>query len=77
MATRIPRSFSAGGFDCVLGNPPWDTPQVEDIKWFCNRLPTIALAGTAAIRKKMIAALAEGTFGEKFQHLEKNQARSE
>lgn len=74
---EFPEVFSAGGFDCVLGNPPWDTPQVEDIKWFCNRLPTIALAGTAAIRKKMIAALGEGTFGEKFQHLEKNQARSE
>lgn len=49
---EFPEVFSAGGFDCVLGNPPWDTPQVEDIKWFCNRLPTIALAGTAAIRKK-------------------------
>ena len=47
-----------GGFDCVLGNPPWEKPKVEDVKWFAPRLPEVANAKTAAIRKKMIEALA-------------------
>lgn len=46
-----------GGFDCVLGNPPWEKPKVEDVKWFAQRLPEVADAKTAAIRKKMIEAL--------------------
>ena len=47
-----------GGFDCVLGNPPWEKFKVEDVKWFAPRLPEVAGAKTAAIRKKMIEALA-------------------
>lgn len=47
-----------GGFDCVLGNPPWEKPKVEDVNWFAQRLPEVAGAKTAAIRKKMIEALA-------------------
>ena len=47
-----------GGFDCVLGNPPWEKFKVEDVKWFAQRLPEVAGAKTAAIRKKMIEALA-------------------
>lgn len=46
-----------GGFDCVLGNPPWEKFKVEDVKWFAQRLPEVAGAKTAAIRKKMIEAL--------------------
>ena len=49
--------MAQGGFDCVLGNPPWEKPKVEDIKWFASRLPEVADAKTAAIRKKMIEAL--------------------
>ena len=63
--------FTKGGFDCVLGNPPWEKPQVEDRKWFAPYFPTIAFAQTAAIRKKMIEALSKGTFareyGQKFK----------
>ena len=47
-----------GGFDCVLGNPPWEKFKVEDVKWFAPSLPEVAGAKTAAIRKKMIEALA-------------------
>ena len=51
--------MAQGGFDCVLGNPPWEKPKVEDVKFFATRLPEVANAKTAAIRKKMIDALAE------------------
>ena len=50
-----------GGFDCVLGNPPWEKFKVEDVKWFASRLPEIANADKADIRKKMIEALASST----------------
>ena len=50
--------MSQGGFDCVLGNPPWEKPKIEDVKWFATRLPEVAAAKTAAIRQKMIEALA-------------------
>jgi len=44
------------GFDCILGNPPWEMVQLNEIEWFGARQPAIAgLAG--AIRKKRIAAL--------------------
>ena len=49
--------MAKGGFDCVLGNPPWEKPKIEDVKWFATRLPEVANAATSAIRKKMIDAL--------------------
>ena len=50
--------MAQGGFDCVLGNPPWEKFKVEDVKWFAPRLPQVAQAKTAAIRKKLIEELA-------------------
>lgn len=49
--------MAKGGFDCVLGNPPWEKPKIEDVKWFAARLPDVANAATSAIRKRMIDAL--------------------
>lgn len=51
-----------GGFDCILGNPPWDKAKVEDKKWWAVRNPAIANAGKAADRKKMIGALETGVY---------------
>ena len=31
-----------GGFDLVLGNPPWDRIRVEEVEWFALRDPEIA-----------------------------------
>jgi len=46
----------AGGFDCVIGNPPWEQLQLEELKFFAVHAPTIAdLAGDT--RKQAIAAL--------------------
>jgi hypothetical protein len=48
-----------GGFSCVLGNPPWETLQLEDKQFFAASGRTdIADAKAAAIRTKKIEALA-------------------
>ena len=47
----------AGGFDAVIGNPPWDRMKLQQVEWFATRRREIALAPRAADRKRMIAAL--------------------
>ena len=46
-----------GGFDAVIGNPPWDRIKLQQIEWFATRRREIALAPRAADRKRMIAQL--------------------
>ena len=46
-----------GGFDAVIGNPPWDRMKLQQVEWFAQRRPEIAHAPRAADRKRMIAAL--------------------
>lgn len=46
-----------GGFDAVIGNPPWDRMKMQEVEWFAARAPAIAKSQRAADRKKMIAAL--------------------
>ena len=46
-----------GGFDCVLGNPPWERVKLQEKEWFAERSPEIADAPNAAARKRMIRAL--------------------
>ncbi|WJS98370.1 Eco57I restriction-modification methylase domain-containing protein [Novosphingobium humi] len=46
-----------GGFDAVVGNPPWDRIKLQQVEWFAARRPEIAKAQRAADRAKMIAAL--------------------
>ena len=46
-----------GGFDAVVGNPPWDRIKLQQVEWFAARRPEIAKAQRASDRKKMIAAL--------------------
>ena len=48
-----------GGFDAVVGNPPWDRVKLQQIEWFAARRPEIARARRAADRKREIARLAE------------------
>jgi hypothetical protein len=47
-----------GGFDVVLGNPPWERVKLEEKQWFESRSHEIAEAKTAALRKQMIRQLA-------------------
>ena len=46
-----------GGFDAVIGNPPWDRIKFQEVEWFATRSPGIALAPTAAARKTAIQRL--------------------
>ena len=46
-----------GGFDAVIGNPPWDRMKLQQVEWFAARRPEIAYAQLAADRKHMIGAL--------------------
>lgn len=53
----FPQVFSRGGFDIVLGNPPWEHLELKEEEFFAQREPSIARAQNAAARKKLIAAL--------------------
>ncbi|EDP62397.1 putative type II DNA modification enzyme [alpha proteobacterium BAL199] len=46
-----------GGFDAIIGNPPWDRLKLQQVEWFAARRPAIARAPHAADRKRMIEAL--------------------
>ena len=46
-----------GGFDAVIGNPPWDRIKLQEVEWFATRDPAIARAPTAAARKAAIKEL--------------------
>jgi hypothetical protein len=49
----------SGGFDVVLGNPPWDRMKHDETEWFAERAPEIANAPTTAVRKKLLERLHE------------------
>ena len=54
---EFPDVMAAGGFDVVLGNPPWERIKLQEQEFFAAREPEIAEAPNAAARGKMIAAL--------------------
>ncbi len=43
-----------GGFDAVIGNPPWDQIEQSEVEWFAIRDEEVALASTGATRKSLI-----------------------
>ena len=53
----FPHVFARGGFDVVLGNPPWERIKLQEQEFFAKREPSIAQARNASERKKLIAAL--------------------
>ncbi|MBO0914577.1 SAM-dependent DNA methyltransferase, partial [Streptomyces laculatispora] len=46
-----------GGFDAVLGNPPWDSVNFPETEFFAVRAPEIAATDNTAARKKKIRGL--------------------
>src|ERR1019366_823679 len=48
-----------GGFDVVLGNPPWEMPEVDDRQFFWRRSKTLAQEPSAQKRARMIDGLAQ------------------
>lgn len=54
---EFPEVFESGGFDVILGNPPWEQIQLEEQEFFASRDAQIARASNAAARKRLIADL--------------------
>ncbi len=54
---RWQESRPQGGFDAVIGNPPWDRIKLQEVEWFATRDRELALAPTAATRRKGIQQL--------------------
>ncbi|MGR3370215.1 MAG: Eco57I restriction-modification methylase domain-containing protein [Sagittula sp.] len=46
-----------GGFDAIVGNPPWDRIKLQQVEWFAARRPEIARVQRASDRKDLIADL--------------------
>jgi hypothetical protein len=55
--------ISKGGFDVVVGNPPWERIKLQEQEFFASRDVDIANAPNAAARTKLIKALAEAEEG--------------
>lgn len=63
---EFPEIFQRGtGFDCVLGNPPWDRVKLAEKEFFASRAPLIAEAKNKSARDKMILALKDS--GQAFE----------
>ena len=56
---EFPEVFAAGGFDVILGNPPWERIKLQEKEFFDSKDPEVAGAPTAAARKKLIQRLKE------------------
>jgi hypothetical protein len=54
---QFPLVLRRGGFDVVLGNPPWDQVQFREPEFFAQLAPDVAAAKTAAVRSKQIEML--------------------
>ena len=61
---RWQESRPQGGFDAVIGNPPWDQIEQQEVEWFTLRDDEVARAETGAKRKELIKQRIEE--GQKF-----------
>lgn len=60
----FPAVMARGGFDAVVGNPPWERIKLQEQEFFASRDAAIATAKNKAARDKLIKALStaeEGT----------------
>jgi len=60
---EFPDVTARGGFDVMLGNPPWERIKLQEKEFFASRAPEIAAAKTAAARRKMIQNLSSALVG--------------
>lgn len=56
----FPQVFARGGFDCVLGNPPWERIKLQEEEFFANRNRDVAAAKNKSERGQRIKWLSEG-----------------
>ncbi len=55
----FPAEMARGGFDVVIGNPPWERIKLQEQEFFKGRAPEIAAAPNQAARRTMIDALGQ------------------
>lgn len=56
----FPHVFAAGGFDCVLGNPPWEHVELKEEEFFATRHRDVFDAKNKADRNQRIQWLSQG-----------------
>jgi hypothetical protein len=54
---EFPDVMQRGGFDVVLGNPPWERIKLQEKEFFAARSPDIATASNKAARDRLVKAL--------------------
>jgi hypothetical protein len=59
----FPQVFKKGGFDIVVGNPPWERIKLQEQEFFAARSPEIANAANKTARVKLISALKSADSG--------------
>lgn len=74
--TVFPEVFSRPdpGFDCVIGNPPWERMKLQEREFFDDLRPDIAAAVNAADRRKGIAQLekSDPNLYQQYQNAQQN-----
>lgn len=61
----FPQVFAVGGFDCVLGNPPWERIKLQEEEFFATRHSNIAEAKNKSERGIRIQWLSEGVLAKR------------
>lgn len=59
----FPAEMARGGFDVVIGNPPWERIKLQEQEFFVARAPQVARARNADERRRMIATLGKALTG--------------
>lgn len=67
---EFPDVFEQGGFDVILGNPPWERIKLQQQEFFATRDVAIANAPNAAARNRLINSLPQ-TNPELFKEFDK------
>ena len=60
---EFPDVMQRGGFDVVLGNPPWERIKLQEQEFFASRSPEIANAQNKSERSKLITSLSTAPAG--------------
>ena len=60
---EFPDVMQRGGFDVVLGNPPWERIKLQEQEFFASRSPEITNAPNKAARDRLIKALEKASAG--------------
>lgn len=63
----FPLVHAAGGFSCVLGNPPWERIKLQEEEFFASRNRDVAEAKNKAERSQRIQWLSEGMLAAHLQ----------